>query len=189
MRLAAGGPRRLHGRVGPRCRAASRVEPARRLGGAGGRRRVPHPSGVRGVICSGTCLRARQCRRDRQCVHRPWPRRWSDVARTRGGGQRDSRGVPRRSRADRRWCSAAAVAPSPAVTAACGAVSLIHPRSTEGLSFSKKVQRDGEHDDGDVVRPAAGRWPPSACLASDRGIWAGTGAQRCSYLRAQPYLS
>jgi hypothetical protein len=51
------------------------------------------------------------------------------------------------------------------------------------LSFSKKVQRDGEHDDGDVVRPAAGRWPPSACLASDRGIWAGTGAQRCSYLR------
>jgi hypothetical protein len=54
---------RLHSRVGPRCRGASRVDPARRLGGAGGRRRVPHSGGVRGDIHSGTSLRPRKCRR------------------------------------------------------------------------------------------------------------------------------
>jgi hypothetical protein len=54
---------RQHSRVGPRCRGASRVDPARRLGGAGGRRRVPHSGGVRGDIHSGTSLRPRKCRR------------------------------------------------------------------------------------------------------------------------------
>jgi hypothetical protein len=70
---------------------------------------------------------------DRQCLHRPWPRRWPHIARTRRSGERDSHGVPCRSHSDGRWCSAAAVPPSSAVTAACGAVSLIHPRSTRRL--------------------------------------------------------